>query len=348
MHIGIDASNIISGGGLTHLAELLKASDPIKHGFKQITLWSNSKTLSKIVERPWLKKSSDPWLEKGLLYRIAWQKQQLTQALIKKKCDVLFVLGGTYSGDFHPFVTMSQNLIPFESREMLRYGFSWQFIRNQLLRLSQTRTFRRADGVVFLTEYAQKSVMAVAKKIRGNTRIIPHGLDPSFFKAPREQMPLSSFSNDLPFSILYVSLVDLYKHQWHVVEAVAQLRKALFPVKLDLIGPAYPPALKMLEDVISAADPEGNFIKYHGAIPFCDIASHYQQTNLFVFASSCENLPNILLESMASGLPVASSNHGAMLEILGGAGLYFNPESPAQIADAIKAYMESPELRKDK
>jgi glycosyltransferase involved in cell wall biosynthesis len=48
---------------------------------------------------------------------------------------------------------------------------------------------------------------------------------------------------------------------------------------------------------------------------------------------------------MVSGLPVACSNKGPMPEVLGDAGIYFDPESPVEIAAAIRQYLDSTELR---
>ncbi len=59
-------------------------------------------------------------------------------------------------------------------------------------------------------------------------------------------------------------------------------------------------------------------------------------------------MPNILLEGMAAGLPIACSDRGPMPEVLGDAGVYFNPEDPASIAKAIRHLIESPELREQK
>src|SRR5262249_3464597 len=63
------------------------------------------------------------------------------------------------------------------------------------------------------------------------------------------------------------------------------------------------------------------------------------------FASSCENMPNILLEAMSAGLPIACSKLGPMPEVLGDAGEYFDPENPAEIAVAIEKLVRSPDLR---
>ncbi len=59
-------------------------------------------------------------------------------------------------------------------------------------------------------------------------------------------------------------------------------------------------------------------------------------------------MPNILLEGMASGLPIACSDRGPMPEVLGDAGVYFDPEDVGSIRRAIQQLIVSPELRSEK
>ena len=55
MRLGIDASNIRSGGGVTHLVELLRAAEPSAYGFAQVIVWASQATLTRLDERPWLR-----------------------------------------------------------------------------------------------------------------------------------------------------------------------------------------------------------------------------------------------------------------------------------------------------
>jgi glycosyltransferase involved in cell wall biosynthesis len=343
--IGIDASNIRAGGGVTHLVELLRAADPILHGFSKIFVWSRQSTLSCIEDKHWLVKNHDKIMEKPLLYRALWQRLRLSKLARATGCDVLFVPGGSYTGNFRPMVTMSRNMLPFEWQELRRYGRSLMTLKLMLLRWTQSFTFHRAEGLIFLTQYACDEVMRVIKTNYGKTKIIPHGIDERFFTPPRQQMPLTQYSSDHPFRILYVSTIDLYKHQWHVAEAVAQLRKNGIPVVLELIGSANLQALERLTLALNVIDPSCEFVHYLGAVPYLELHTRYSQADLSVFASSCENMPNILLEGIASGLPIASSNRGPMPEILGDAGVYFDPENPKDIAHALRTLIESPVLR---
>ena len=63
MILGIDASNIRAGGGLTHLVELLGAADPLAHDFSRVVVWSGRSTLSRIEDRDGLGKVSGPVLD---------------------------------------------------------------------------------------------------------------------------------------------------------------------------------------------------------------------------------------------------------------------------------------------
>jgi glycosyltransferase involved in cell wall biosynthesis len=348
MIVGIDASNLRAGGGLTHLRELLAAADPEKHGFQAVIVWGGRASLDDLPERPWLEKRHQPWLDHSVAHRVLWQRWQLPRLARHAGCSVLFCPGGLAPRGFRPVVTMCRNLLPFEWSEMRRFGISWMFLRLLLLRWMQVGTFRRADGVIFLTSYAQQRVISVAGGLAAKTAVIPHGINERFFCQPRPPRPLARACETSPLQIVYVSIVDVYKHQWHVAEAVARLRTQGLLVELELVGPAYPPARRRLEATLRRLDPAGAFIRYRGFLPYNQLPEVYRQADLCVFASSCENLPNILLESMAAGLPIACSDRGPMREVLGEAGVYFDPEDPESIAKAIRELIESPGFRAEK
>jgi glycosyltransferase involved in cell wall biosynthesis len=292
-----------------------------------------------------LMKSQQTLLNKSLPWRIFWQRFRLDALVRQAGCDLLFVPGGSYAGDFHPMVTMSRNLLPFEWQELRRWGVSLLVLKWMLLRLAQSRTFRRAAGLIFLTRYAHDVVMRQIKTTDGKTTIIPHGIDERFLCPSREQLAIGRYSIERPFRVLYVSIIDMYKHQWKVAEAVAQLRTSGLPVMLDLVGPAFPPALARLKKTIDRVDPSGEFVRYVGYVPHTELPARYAEADLCLFASSCENMPNILLEGMASGLPIACSNLGPMPEVLGDGGVYFDPENADDIARALRELIDSPTLR---
>ncbi|HEV2914546.1 MAG TPA: glycosyltransferase family 1 protein [Pyrinomonadaceae bacterium] len=344
MRLGIDASNIRAGGGLTHLAELMRAANPVDFGIERVIVWGGRQTLSHLPERSWLQPSHDPLLDGSATQRVLWQQTRLT-ALATRNCDILFFPGGRYTGGFKPFVAMSQNFLPFDPEERRRYGLSLTRLRLHLLERGQTTTFRNAAGMIFLTETVSREIKRRTGPLQGEVRIIPHGLTEIFRSQPRSQRALSSYSSTRPFKWLYVSIVDVYKHQWEVAKAIASLRQQGLPVALDMIGPAYPAALRHLKQVIEGIDPDNTFINYLGAVPHRELPGYYHQADGFAFASSCESLPNVLVEAMAGGLPIACAARGPMPEVLGEEGVYFDPEQPENIASALRRLMEDADLR---
>lgn len=335
MRLGIEASNLRRGGGITHLRELLRAADPREVGISSVTVWSGRTTLDLLPPpNEWLRLEARPFLDDGLARRLWWQNVEVAR-VARPECDLLFVPGGSYLGSFRPFVTMSRNMLPFEPGERARYGLSAMRLKLEVLERVQSATMRRADGVIFLNEYARRAVTKDTGELPGRIATIPHGVDEQFRVPPRTQRPIESYDRARPFRLLYVSIIDVYKHQWNVAEAVGRLRGRGVPVVIDFVGPTYPPAARRLEEVRARLDPQGEFLRLGGETKYIDLPAAYAGADAFVFASSCENMPNILLEAMAAGLPIASSRRGPMPEILGDSGVTFDPESVDEIETAL-------------
>ena len=112
-----------------------------------------------------------------------------------------------------------------------------------------------------------------------------------------------------------------------------------------MIGPHYPPELKKVYKIVASFEIGYNWFLYEGEKNYEELYSTYQNSDIGIFASSCENMPNILLEMMASGLPIACSELGPMPEILGKNGLYFNPYEPKSIKNVLRDLIMKDDLR---
>ncbi len=340
--VAIDASRNRSGGAKAHLLGVLEAVDPREHGVAGVHLWSTAELVRALPDRPWLTKHSPAALAGSLPQQLWWQARQLSTELRAAGCDILLSTDAGTVCHHHPNVVMSRDMLSFEGREMYRYPLlSFARTRLELLKHMQVASLRRAEGAVFLTEYAARVIQGFSGPL-ANVRVIPHGVSESFRGVARAQDP------DEPareLRCLYVSNADLYKHQWHVIRAVARLRREGLKVRLALLGGGQGPAQALMEQALAEEDPERRFVDVLGAVPHDQIPRHLAQADLFLFASSCENMPNTLLEGMAAGLPIASSNRGPMPEILQDAGTYFDPEDPASIARALAPLVRDARLR---
>jgi glycosyltransferase involved in cell wall biosynthesis len=347
MHLAIDASNIRQGGGLTHLSQLLSAANPVELGINRVTVWTCADTAAQLPEASWLTKLSPAWTEGGLFVRLSGQQLMLGLAMASRGCDVLFSPGGTIPFFLPvPVVTMSQNMLPFEPEEALRFGrWRWMRLKMWLLRQSQGRSFKKSNGVIFLTKYAQECVQLKLGMIKGQQALIPHGIEPRFVSLPKPQKHSWDYSFDRPFTFLYVSILMPYKHQIEVAKAASQLRRDGCPIRVRFVGADWGHYGQRFREKLRQLDPREEFLIWPGGLPFKALHSEYQAADGFIFASSCENLPNILLEAMSAGLPIGCSNSGPMPEVLGNAGIYFDPLKDQEIADAMLTLINSADLR---
>ena len=87
-------------------------------------------------------------------------------------------------------------------------------------------------------------------------------------------------------------------------------------------------------------------VRFLGSVPEADLVELYRRCAVFVFPSTVETFGNPLLEAMASGAPIASSNAAAMPEVLGTAALFFDPASINDMAAALGTLLDDGELRR--
>lgn len=330
--VGIDASRNRSGGAVSHIIGLLTASDPRRFGIQRVHLWGYSELLNKVPQFEWLTKHLPPYSDSSILRQLAWQRWCLPVNARRLAIDVLFNTDAGSVCFFKPCITLSQDMLSFEPGEIDRYPWgSRARFRLEILKRVQLRRLRTSTVSVFLTAHAKKVIGDMGGISQSS--VIPHGVDARFFHSAvsRRAFPLEG-----EVRCVYVSNAAPYKHQWKVVEAIA-IARALTgrDIKLQLVGGGSGLAYERMLKAVSEFDPGRIFVELLDFLPNSDLPDLLARSDLFVFASSCENLPITLLEGMASGLPVACSNKGPMPEVLGTGGVYFEPEDPASIASSI-------------
>ena len=82
--------------------------------------------------------------------------------------------------------------------------------------------------------------------------------------------------------------------------------------------------------------PLGGSVDYIGYVPDAGRRALFEGASLLVLPSWHEGFGLPVLEAMALGVPVVTSNRGALPEVAGDAGLLVAPDEPSAIADAIR------------
>lgn len=339
--VGVDASRNRSGGAIDHMLGIISQGNPPAQGIREVHIWAYRALLDKIPEYSWLVKHYSPVLEKSLLHQVWWQFTQLPRELKKSGCDIYFASDAGTVCVYRPMVVLSQDALSYEPGMMKQFGLSLARLRLILLYYIQNRSMKFSSGVIFLTNYARKLVEDTTGKLR-HTTVIPHGIDDMFTLDRGRPWPESC---EEPVRCVYVSNVSLYKNQWVVVRAIKKLRERGRHVELVLAGDLDDSAFVLLQEAIAECDPEGTFVRLVGAVPHDRLPELLSDSDIFIFASSCETISITLLEGMAAGLPIACSCRGPMPEVLQDAGVLFEPEDPESVAQAIEKIINDRLLR---
>jgi glycosyltransferase involved in cell wall biosynthesis len=86
---------------------------------------------------------------------------------------------------------------------------------------------------------------------------------------------------------------------------------------------------------------------FTGYVPEEDLPALYQGAEIFVYPSFYEGFGLPVLEAMASGTPVITSNTSSLPEVAGDAALLVNPKEVFEIYEAMEALITNPSLRKE-
>ena len=340
--VGIDASRNRSGGAKAHLIGILTECDPEKFGIKEIHVWAFRALLDQLPDYPWLIKHNPAALERSLAQQLWWQAISLSGEVKSAGCNILFTTDASSLCRFSPMVVLSQDMLSYELGVMRYFGYGIARLRLLAILVLQNMAFRRAAGVIFLTRYASKVIQQSCGTLP-SVVCIPHGVGATFQQS--SQLNAWPSAGERSIRCTYVSNAEMYKHQWVVVQAVAALRARGYKLTLSLVGGGKGNAQKLLQEAIALSDPNGVFVEQLEFLPHDELPALLAQADLFVFASSCENMPVTLVEAMAVGLPIACSNRGPMPEVLADGGVYFDPEDADSIAEAIEQIVQSSELR---
>lgn len=340
MRIFINALSARLGGGQTYLLNLLKHV-PQQADWRVFVLVQPSFPLAGMPQN--VERMEQASLENPLV-RAAWEETGLASLLRQLDVDLFFSPGGllprSLPADMLTAVTF-QNMLPFDRAQRKKYPYGYRRLRDWLLERGLSSSMRRADLVIFISEFARDFIGRELGELHGQSIVVPHGIDPSFRARSGEPLLRPAWLPQEDY-FLYVSFVDHYKAQLEVVQGFDLYRRQGGTEKLVLAGPEYRPYGDLVRREISARGLDGEVIMV-GNVPHTELPAAYQHARINLFASFTENCPNILLEMMASARPALVSNRAPMTEFGGDAVAYFDPSEPQDFARHLTALMADEE-----
>lgn len=227
-------------------------------------------------------------------------------------------------------VVSTLDLVWHRMPEMMEFR-NWLFHR-----LMVPRSLRRADAVVAISKATADDLMKRLDVPREKIHVIPLAADPVFFPMMREEA--GALIAAFPFSgreyVLAVGASEPRKNYLRLAQAVERLRAGAFP-ELNLViagsgGWKNTPFEIYATD--SARQPWLHVVKG----PTKELLrALYSRAGIFAFPSLLEGFGIPILEAMACGCPVVTSNCSSMPEVAGNVAMLVDPLSVDAIASGI-------------
>jgi glycosyltransferase involved in cell wall biosynthesis len=200
---------------------------------------------------------------------------------------------------------------------------------------------RAATFVVCISDFARSQLMAFAEEEHwAKLHVVHCGVDPGTFA------PVHRDGREPPLRLLSVGRLTQVKGQAVLIDAIAQLRERGVEVAVDVVGDG--PKRADLER-IAADSGVADRVTFAGAIGQDRIRSYYDRADAFAISSFAEGIPVVLMEAMASELPVVAPGVMGIRELVhdGDNGRVVRPGRADELADAIEELARDPERRRE-
>jgi glycosyltransferase involved in cell wall biosynthesis len=204
-------------------------------------------------------------------------------------------------------------------------------------RMNYPRTARLADAIIINSQSLRSEIQRYLDVDERKFRLIHEAVDHDLFRpgdAGRARAQVSSHGISKPF-VLFVSSLWPYKNCDALLRAWGLIQSDVGDRQLVIVGPAadqkYAAQLRSLAADLGIA---GDVI-FVGGVPLEQTVQFYRAADAFVYPSLNETFGLPILEAMACGCPVVTSDTSAMPETAGGAAVLADPSDPASIGKAI-------------
>jgi len=344
----VDGLNIKSFGGLNHLINIMeKAPNKINN--------------NKVIYKVWIKKSFKNHLKNnrniivksnffGNLptpFNLIWNFFVFRLVCLKNKPDYILSLGGLLLFKYKNSTGVYQNVQPFIDKGS---SLNYQNLRVKMLRYLWKISSKNYKKHIFHSKDSANLIRSYFNTDK-EYKIIYHGIN-NFFRIEKNKMldKLSNLSKKVELnheiSFTYVTSAYSYKNNKKIIKSFENIYLKGFRFHLNLIV-ANGPELGEIKNIIDTCD-------FKSQITFLtdisqDEIKHilHEKTDVAIFASNFESFGIILVEKMASGLPIFALKKSCIPEILGPNGNYFNiDKSESFYENIISLLINSEDIRK--
>lgn len=279
--------------------------------------------------------------DKNPLGRLIWEQMALPNLVKRHKIDLLHSLHYT-----RPFFLPCASVVTFH--DLTFYLFPEMHMRSKqfFFPLAIQMSARKADALIAVSKSTRQDSIRLLHVPEGKIFTVQLGVDKSFHPIVDDDLR-KKFVKDykLPEKfILYVGLVEPRKNLPLLIRAFKALVDARFSYQLVIVGRLgwmYQEVFNQVE-ILKLKDK----VTFTGYVPRQSLPIVYNLADLFVYPTLYEGFGLPVLEAMACGTPVVTSNVSSLPEIVGDAGVLVIPDDEDSLVQAMRTVLTDRDLQK--
>lgn len=276
-----------------------------------------------------------------------WEQINLPAAAKKAHCDLLHCTSNTAPVfTSMPLIVTLHDIIYMESLSVLKKGFtSYQKFGNMYRRYVVPQVVRKSARIITVSEFEKKRIGDFFHVDDHKLRAIYNGVSEHFKPiTDKEYLNEIKAKYQLPDKFFFFfGNTDPKKNTPGVLKALSLfLNSSDEKIPLVMLDFDRTELSKIINEI---GDPKlQDYIKLTGYVPNGELPALYALSTIFLYPSLRESFGIPMLEAMACGIPVITSNTSSMPEVGGNAALFIDPFKPEEITAAIKKLLSDPSL----
>lgn len=277
------------------------------------------------------------------IYRAIWDQTFFRLHVIKTKPDVVFfpIQDGFLSPPVKQIVTVYDLHYLHFDKIIPDCKYEISYLRTKLYHLKMPHILEHSAAVVAISEATKKDLVDSFNINPDKIHVIYCGYDDQRFRIiDNPQAILDHYGLQSGEYFLYVGSILRHKNILRLVQAFALLEGK---TKLVLAGVCkdvdYLEEIKKIASCSGVSDKHLFYLEY---VPDEDLPYLYTGAISFMLPSLHEGFGIPIIEAMACGTPVITSNCSSMPEVAGNAAVLVDPFSVESISAAMKEVIDSP------
>lgn len=328
MRIGIDATALppqLAGAG-TYIANLIRTLPKVDSENEYI-VFVKTEQRSLFAPHPRVERVGVPSPTRPL--RVLWEQAVLPWLVRKYRLDLLHSPHYTM-----PLLKRSKAVVTFHDMTFFILPDMHQPYKRIFFKTMIALSARRADAIIADSENTKRDILQILKLDPRLIYAVPLGnSESSGLYSPREIERVRRQYRLPKKVVLFVGDLEPRKNLPTLVSAFKLLVDREIPHSLVIVGKKVW-RYKEIFQTVKKLQLE-NRVVFTGFVPENDLPFLYKAADLFVYPSFYEGFGLPVLEAMAHGIPVITSNVSSMPEIVGEAGILVDPDAAHTLAEKM-------------